>query len=61
MAGAPLQPDRLDLEIVDVDEIVSQVCSSIALEHEEIVRLNPEYVEGVTPPGRAVSLRNNFV
>ena len=36
MAGAPLQPDRLDLEIVDVDEIVSQVCSSIALEHEEI-------------------------
>jgi two-component system sensor histidine kinase RegB len=36
MAGAPLQPDRLDLEVVDVDEIVSQVCSSIALEHEEI-------------------------
>ena len=36
MAGAPLHPDRLDLEVVDVDEIVSQVCSSIALEHEDV-------------------------
>ena len=36
MAGAPLHPDRLHLEVVDVDEIVSQVCSSVALEHEEI-------------------------
>ena len=33
MAGAPLQPDRLHLEVVDVDEIVSQVCAGIQLEH----------------------------
>jgi len=36
MAGAPMHPDRLRLEVVDVDEIVSQVCSSIALEYEDV-------------------------
>jgi len=36
MAGAPLQPDRLHLEVVDVDEIVSQVCAGIQLEHENV-------------------------
>jgi two-component system sensor histidine kinase RegB len=36
MAGAPMHPDRLRLEVVDVDEIVSQVCSSIALEYEDL-------------------------
>jgi two-component system sensor histidine kinase RegB len=36
MAGAPLHPDRLHLEVVDVDEIVSQVCSSVQLEHEHV-------------------------
>jgi two-component system sensor histidine kinase RegB len=36
MAGAPLHPDRLDLEVVDVDEIVSQVCRSVQLEHEDV-------------------------
>lgn len=36
MAGAPLHPDRLHLEVVDVDEIVSQVCAGIQLEHEEV-------------------------
>jgi two-component system sensor histidine kinase RegB len=36
MAGAPLHPDRLQLEVVDVDEIVSQVCAGIQLEHEEV-------------------------
>lgn len=36
MAGAPLHPDRLHLEVVDVDEIVSQVCASIQLEHEDV-------------------------
>ena len=36
MAGAPLQPDRLHLEIVDVDEIVSQVCAGIQLEHTHV-------------------------
>ena len=36
MAGAPLHPDRLDLEVVDVDEIVSQVCAGIQLEHEDV-------------------------
>jgi two-component system sensor histidine kinase RegB len=36
MAGAPMHPDRLRLEVVDVDEIVSQVCSTIALEYEDV-------------------------
>ncbi len=36
MAGAPLRPEGLQLEVVDVDEIVSQVCSSIQLEHEDV-------------------------
>ena len=36
MAGAPLQPDRLHLEVVDVDEIVSQVCAGIQLEHTHV-------------------------
>jgi two-component system sensor histidine kinase RegB len=36
MAGAPLQADRLHLEVVDVDEIVSQVCAGIQLEHEHV-------------------------
>jgi len=36
MAGAPLQPDRLHLEVVDVDEIVSQVCAGIQLENEHV-------------------------
>lgn len=36
MAGAPLHPDRLHLEVVDVDEIVSQVCAGIQLEHEDV-------------------------
>lgn len=36
MAGAPMHPDRLRLEVVNVDEIVSQVCSSIALEYKDV-------------------------
>ncbi len=36
MAGAPLHPERLHLEVVDVDEIVSQVCSSMALEQADL-------------------------
>ncbi len=36
MAGAPLHPDRLLLEVVDVDEIVSQVCAGVQLEHEDV-------------------------
>ncbi len=36
MAGAPLHPDRLHLEVVDVDEVVSQVCAGVQLEHEDI-------------------------
>ena len=36
MAGAPLHPDRLHLEIVDVDEIVSQVCAGVQAEHQEL-------------------------
>lgn len=36
MAGAPLHPDRLNLEVVDVDEIVSQVCKSVQLENDEV-------------------------
>ncbi len=30
MAGAPLRPEGLDLEEVDVDELVAQVCSSVS-------------------------------
>lgn len=36
MAGAPLQPDRLHLEIIDVDEIVSQVCAGLQVDHEDL-------------------------
>jgi two-component system sensor histidine kinase RegB len=36
MAGAPLHPDRLHLEVVDVDEIVSQVCAGVQLENEDV-------------------------
>ena len=36
MAGAPLHPDRLHLEVVDVDEIVSQVCAGVQIEHEDV-------------------------
>jgi len=36
MAGAPLHPDRLHLEVVDVDEIVSQVCKSVQLENDGV-------------------------
>jgi two-component system sensor histidine kinase RegB len=36
MAGAPLHPDRLHLEVVDVDEIVAQVCAGVQVEHEDI-------------------------
>ena len=30
MAGAPLRPEGLDLEVVQVDELVKQVCSSVS-------------------------------
>ncbi len=35
MAGAPLRPDGLHLEVVDVDELVEEVCSSVAHVHED--------------------------
>jgi two-component system sensor histidine kinase RegB len=35
MAGAPLRPEGLDLEVVKVDELVERVCSSIAQVHED--------------------------
>ncbi len=35
MAGSQLHPDRLRLEIVDLDALVRQVCESIATVHEE--------------------------
>lgn len=33
MAGAPLRPEGLDLEVVNVDDLVKQVCSSLSLSH----------------------------
>ena len=36
MAGAPLHPDRLHLEVVDVDEIVSQVCAGVQVDREDL-------------------------
>jgi two-component system sensor histidine kinase RegB len=30
MAGAPLRPEGLDLEVVQVDELVKQICSSVS-------------------------------
>lgn len=35
MAGSQLQPDRLSLEIVDLDALVRQVCQSVGHVHEE--------------------------
>jgi two-component system sensor histidine kinase RegB len=35
MAGSQLQPDRLSLEVVDLDAIVRQVCESVGRVHEE--------------------------
>jgi signal transduction histidine kinase len=35
MAGSQLHPDRLPLEIVDLDPLVRQVCESVATVHEE--------------------------
>lgn len=35
MAGSQLHPDRLPLEIVDLDALVRQVCESVATVHEE--------------------------
>jgi two-component system sensor histidine kinase RegB len=35
MAGAQLHPDRLHLEVVDLDNLVRQVCASIATVHDE--------------------------
>ncbi|MAG30017.1 MAG: hypothetical protein CL908_03875 [Deltaproteobacteria bacterium] len=35
MAGSQLQPDRLTLEVVDLDALVRQVCASISGVHEE--------------------------
>ncbi len=35
MAGSQLQPDRLALEVVDLDAIARQVCQSVASVHEE--------------------------
>jgi two-component system sensor histidine kinase RegB len=35
MAGSQLQPDRLALEVVDLDAIARQVCQSMASVHEE--------------------------
>jgi two-component system sensor histidine kinase RegB len=35
MAGSQLQPDRLSLEVVDLDAIVRQVCESVGRVHDE--------------------------
>jgi len=35
MAGSQLHPDRLHLEIIDLDPLVRQVCESVATVHEE--------------------------
>ncbi|MCA9502940.1 MAG: HAMP domain-containing histidine kinase [Spirochaetaceae bacterium] len=35
MAGSQLQPDRLSLEVVDLDALVRQVCASVSGVHEE--------------------------
>lgn len=35
MAGSQLQPDRLSLEVVDLDSIVRQVCESVGRIHQE--------------------------
>ena len=35
MAGSQLQPDRLSLEIVDLESLVKQVCGSVERVHEE--------------------------
>jgi len=35
MAGAQLHPDRLHLEVVDLDALVRQVCASVATVHDE--------------------------
>jgi two-component system sensor histidine kinase RegB len=34
MAGSQLHPDRLDLEIIDIDSLVQQVCQSVAAVYE---------------------------
>ena len=36
MAGAPLHPDRLHLEVVDLDDVVAQVCSGLQVEDDEL-------------------------
>ena len=43
LAGAPLRPEGLDLEVVQVDELVERVCSSVSQAHENAsIRLSIE-------------------
>ncbi len=47
MAGAPLQPEGLSLEVVQVDELVKQVCASVSqVDASASIRVN---VEGHAP------------
>lgn len=51
------EPDRFELVRVPHQTTLDVVALAAGAPHDEILRLNPEYLRGVTPPDRTVTLR----